>query len=392
MKDYVVTLTSDASNSYRCQRAANSLQIDIAAKLRHDFRVCADLETDFHIGLIVGASGSGKTTLARSIYGDDSMRERLDLARPIIEQFPDAWSYDDCAGALIGVGLSQVPCWIRPAHTLSTGQRARAEFALQMALDADCIVMDEWTSVVDRTVAKAMSHTIQRYARKRGKSAVLLSCHYDVIEWLAPDWIIDCNQQTFADRRLLRRSRQERLQFSIRRCDRSAWRNFSRYHYLSERLAGGFGIYYGLFCGDDQIGFHAFSNLVPRKAGQPMILHANRTVIHPDYVGFGMGMKLVNITSKIVCDMGYRVMSKHSSAPIFAHQSRYKCWRQTNSGVDHKVERGVSMGRKTAFRLDVRYYCFEFVPELFTIEDDMHMAGPSLLDHAKQYAVSIGEN
>jgi ABC-type glutathione transport system ATPase component len=165
MKNYELTLQSAVSDSFRCVKAANSLDIDAAKKSVHHFKVAADLDSPFNIGLVVGASGSGKTTLAKHIWGDHCFDEILDLTRPVIDQFPDQYSYDECAAMLAGVGLTSVPCWIRPAYTLSNGQRARAECALQMAqTDREFIVIDEWTSVVDRTVAKVMSHCVQKHA------------------------------------------------------------------------------------------------------------------------------------------------------------------------------------------------------------------------------------
>tara|TARA_R110002012_G_scaffold79909_3_gene202950 strand:+ start:2487 stop:3182 length:696 start_codon:yes stop_codon:yes gene_type:complete len=201
MKNYSLTLQSPVSDSYRCQKAANALDIDTAKKSVHKFSVDADLDSDYSIGVIVGASGSGKTTLANNIFGDDCFKEHLDPNVPVIEQFPDEYTYDECASMLGGVGLTSVPCWIRPAYTLSNGQRARAEAALAMCSEDGIIVVDEWTSVVDRTVAKVMSHCIQKHARRQGKRIVLCSCHYDILDWVQPDWVIDCNKQTYEDMR-----------------------------------------------------------------------------------------------------------------------------------------------------------------------------------------------
>lgn len=201
MKEYSVCLESVPWDTFRCKKAANSLDIDVKKKLRHDFSVTADIEADFNVGMMVGASGSGKSTLAESIYGAEALERVLQLDKPIIEQFPEAYTYDDCARMLCGVGLSAVPCWIRPAGTLSNGQRERAEIALQMSLEKDQVVIDEWTSVVDRTVGKVMSECIQKWARKTGKRVILISCHYDVLDWLQPDWVIDCNKQEYLDRR-----------------------------------------------------------------------------------------------------------------------------------------------------------------------------------------------
>ena len=201
MKNYSLKLESAVSNSFRCQKAANALDIDTTEKSIHEFKVDADIETEFNIGLIVGASGSGKTTLAKEIFGEDCFKEHLNLSEPVIEQFPKEYDYDTCARLLGGVGLTSVPCWIRPAYTLSNGQRARAEASIAMTTKEDVIVLDEWTSVVDRTVAKVMSHCIQKHARKEKKTIILCACHYDIIEWLNPDWIIDCNKETYENKR-----------------------------------------------------------------------------------------------------------------------------------------------------------------------------------------------
>lgn len=368
MKTYELTLQSDPWDSFRCQKAANSLDIDIAKKLTHHFKVEADIESSFNVGLIVGASGSGKTTLAQNIYGKDSLIRILDPSKPVIEQFPEEYTYEDCVRSLMGVGLSAVPCWIRPAVTLSNGQKERAEIALQMAREDAVVVIDEWTSVVDRTVGKIMSGCIAKWARKTGKQVVLLSCHYDVLDWLQPDWMIDCNKQEFIDRRLLRRSRQERFTFDIRKIGRGSWRYFSKYHYLSDRLPGGHIELFGMFLGDDQIGFQCFANYVPyrredkaRSVREKM--HSNRTVIHPDYVGLGLGLVLINETSRIMDDAGYHVMAKFSSIPIFKAFKTSPRWLYLGTKRDHKVVVGGNMIRDAGFRIDVAAHQFEYIPE-----------------------------
>jgi ABC-type multidrug transport system ATPase subunit len=201
VKKYHLKLQSPVATSFRCQKAANALDIDTSKKSIHEFTVNADLDTPFNIGVIVGASGSGKTTLAQKIYGEDCFETFLDMSKPVIEQFPKNFTYEECATMLAGVGLTSVPCWIRPAYTLSNGQRARAEAALAMASDKEIILVDEWTSVVDRTVAKVMSHCVQKHARRQKKTIVLCSCHYDILEWVAADWVIDCNKQEYQELR-----------------------------------------------------------------------------------------------------------------------------------------------------------------------------------------------
>lgn len=364
MKTYRVRLESEVFHTYRCQRAANSLDIDTAKKSIHEFSVQADIEGDYNVGLILGASGSGKTTLAKQIWDFQTNHWELDESRPIIDQFPEQYSYDECAELLAGIGLTAVPCWIRPVYTLSNGQKARAAAALAMVWSNPPVVIDEWTSVVDRTVAKVMSHCVQKFARKRSKKIVLLSCHYDVIEWLNPDWIIDCNRADFTDRRLLHpneRCRQESLVFDIRHVDRKSWKYFSKYHYLSDRLPGGLIKTFGLFHGANQIGFQCFANYTPHRGGK-IIMHSNRTVIHPDYAGLGMGIKLINETSAFMAAQGYRVMAKYSSTPVFKAMSKYPEWSllEVKSQIG-KMPVGGNMIRKSGFRENVKTYSFEYV-------------------------------
>lgn len=364
MQNFKLTLASSVATSFRATKAANSLDIDAEKKSIHNFEVQADLESPFNIGLIVGASGSGKTTLAKHIYGDKCFVELLDMTQPVIDQFPESMSYDECAAMLCGVGLTAVPCWIRPAFTLSNGQRARAECALQMARDdIKIIVIDEWTSVVDRTVAKVMSHCIQKHARKTGKKIILMSCHYDVVEWLNPDWVIDANKQMYENRRLLWRNckRTEQLEFDIKEIGKESWKYFSKYHYLSDNLPGGIIKTYGLFYGENQVGFQCFANYVPHRGGGLMKMHSNRTVIHPDYAGLGMGIMLINKTAAHMKEQGYEPWAKFSSTPVYIAMKRQSCWKLVSIDRKTKQQVGKLMDRKTGFRIDIKTYSFKYV-------------------------------
>ncbi len=365
MQNYRVTLEQPPSNSFRCIKAANSVDLDLSRKLRHEFNVDAELDTPYNVGLIVGASGSGKSTLARKIFGDAFEHPVLCRDASIIDQLPEEFSYDDCVNVLTAIGLSQVPCWVRNVGTLSNGQQARADCIVRMAKLPDPIVIDEWTSVVDRNVARVMSHTVQKFARSNNRRVVLLSCHYDVLEWLDPDWVIDCNTQTFIDRRLLQpgeRKRTEHLHFEIAHVDKATWKNFSRYHYLSEILPGGLNFYFGLFHNDQQIGFQAFSEYVPRriKDHKKIILHSNRVVVHPDYVGFGLGLRLVDACSAIMVERGFRIMAKFSSIPLLKSRLKSSKWVMKSEQI-FTAKPSSNMDRKKGFRQKVKTWSFEFV-------------------------------
>jgi energy-coupling factor transporter ATP-binding protein EcfA2 len=363
---YSVHLQSEIFNSFRTQMACNSLDIDITKKSTHKLDVNCNFPDDWNIGLIYGASGSGKTTLAKKVLGEDCFKTFLDESKPIIEQLPSSWSYDECASALAGIGLTSVPCWVRPVYTLSNGQKARAEAVLLMAKSEEQVTaIDEWTSVVDRTIGKVMSHCVQKFARKNKKQIVLLSCHYDVIEWLKPDWVIDCNKQEF----MLPQSKdfffqqREQLQFDIKPVDRSTWKYFSKYHYLSENLPGGKIYTFGLFHNGNQIGFQCFANYVPKRAGHVMQFHSNRTVIHPEYQGLGLGIMLINKTSEWMHEnTDYKIMAKFSSVPIFKSMIKNPAWKFTGEKkLFGKMQKGGTMERQKGFRESgVKTFHFEY--------------------------------
>lgn len=363
-----ITLSSPVSTSFRCQCAANSLDIDTKKKNTHHLHVeGVNIPEQWNIGLVVGASGSGKTTLIKHLFGEDVFECDIDPEKPIIEQFPPSLTYDDCAKILNGIGLTSVPCWIRPYKTLSNGQQARAQAAYLLTKSNDIVCIDEWTSVVDRTVAKAMSACVDKFTRKNNKRIILCSCHYDIIEWVHPDWIIDCNKQQFqlpqSDAFFFQE--REQLRFDIKEIDKSSWRYFSKYHYLSELLPGGVCYYYGLFHGENQIGFQCFANYVPHRKGTKMIMHFNRTVIHPDYVGLGLGVKFINETSKLLLQkMDCRIMGKFSSVPVYKACKKDPHWVLKEERIlCGNMNVGENMKRRGGFReKGIKTWTFEYLP------------------------------
>lgn len=348
--------------------ACDALDIDIKKKSRHHLKIEGiNIPDNWNIGLIYGASGSGKTTMAKAIFGDDIFKTVINEEEPIINQLPESLTYDECAAILSGIGLNSVPCWVRPVKTLSNGQRARAEAALLMCQNNDLVVIDEWTSVVDRTVAKAMSHCLAKFARRYNKKIILLSCHYDVLEWLVPDWLIDCNEQRFhlrSNENFFFKER-DKLKFDIREIGRESWRYFSKYHYLSENLPAGEIYLYGLFHEEKQIGFQCFANYTPRKKGKKVIVHSNRTVIHPDYQGLGLGIKLINESSRLfkIKKPDYRIMAKFSALPVYKAMIKQPQWRFLGAKrLMGKMKYGGDMERKTGFREGgIKTYHFEYM-------------------------------
>lgn len=155
----------------------------------YPWAVPAEIPAEFGIGLIVGASGSGKSTLIPR-FGE-AVTPQWDRQRAIASHFD---SPDDASERLYAVGLNSVPTWRQPYHTLSNGQRFRADLARVLG---DGAVIDEFTSVVDRNVAASASRALRAWVSRTSASRIVVaSCHRDVVPWLRPDWMIDTDAGT----------------------------------------------------------------------------------------------------------------------------------------------------------------------------------------------------
>jgi hypothetical protein len=142
------------------------------------------LPKSFKLGVIVGSSGSGKSTMLKNFGCEE--QPIWDPNKSIISHFENP---NDGINKLSAVGFNSVPSWYKPYHVLSNGEKFRADLARKIKSGA---VIDEYTSVVDRTVAKAASMALSRYVKNNDVNNIVLStCHFDIIEWLQPDWVLN---------------------------------------------------------------------------------------------------------------------------------------------------------------------------------------------------------
>lgn len=185
---------TDDFNSYRSARIKSLFN----AERGNEFNLDADInieDMDWQIGLIVGPSGSGKTSIGKQLFGGGKI---VDLyggwngSKPIIDTIAPDGDFDTVTGALANVGLGDVPSWLRPFNALSNGQQFRAGLARLICDAPDEVIVDEFTSVIDRQIAKIGAMAFSKgWRRNKGKKVVLLACHYDIVEWLQPDWVFD---------------------------------------------------------------------------------------------------------------------------------------------------------------------------------------------------------
>lgn len=166
---------------------------------KEHFQGKIDLENkEWNIGLIVGNSGTGKTTIAKQLFGKNIIKEYpFNRENSVIDDMPKGKSVEEITQIFNKVGFSSPPSWLKPYEVLSNGEKMRVELAYNLLSDNELTCFDEFTSVVDRNVAKITSTCIQKTIRKLDKKFIAVGCHFDIIDWLEPDWIFDTNSMQF---------------------------------------------------------------------------------------------------------------------------------------------------------------------------------------------------
>lgn len=411
-----VTVSCPVFDSFRVQQVAGMFDVPIQKRAVQRIGVeIPELGDTWRIGLIVGPSGSGKTTIARRLFGPALYRPQAwPEDRAVVDCFGQR-SIKEITGTLTAVGFGSPPSWIKPYHALSNGEQFRCDLAralLQPRAESEApraesepqntqaeafgaesdplsaggsspcalplVAFDEFTSVVDRNVARVASAAIAKAIRsgRLGCRFVAVTCHYDVTEWLAPDWVLDMASGTFQRRCLPRPP----IELAIVRCRSRAWRLFAHHHYLSGQLNPSAQCFLALWrsgeggeetCGGAQSispGRRPLSAGIPVAfcASLPLIAarrrrRISRLVTLPDYQGVGIGTALLEAVAEIHRSEGYRVNITAGHPAVIAHCRRSPRWRavavkKTGSGRTDRFVPGYRGARGRAV------VSFEYVP------------------------------
>jgi GNAT superfamily N-acetyltransferase len=297
---------------------------------------------DFSIGLIVGASGTGKSLLLKDFGIEEDIP--WEPTKAIVSQFD---SPDDAIKRLMAVGFNNVRSFVKPFQVLSNGEQFRANLARRLK---DGAVIDEFTSVVDRNVAKAAVRATRKYVTENGlKNIVFATCHSDVIPWLQPDWYFDTTDGTLHDGRLLQRPT---IQVRIYPAKRSTWQLFAEHHYLSHKLGSAARCFIATAefenSGEQTVGFAAS---IPMPSGTlKKAWRGHRTVVLPDFQGLGIGPRISDAVAQIHIDEGKRYYSRTAHPRLGAYRDRPNSgWKPTS-----KYKAGSGLGINSAAMVSVR--------------------------------------
>jgi ABC-type lipoprotein export system ATPase subunit/GNAT superfamily N-acetyltransferase len=284
------------------------------------------IQKEFSIGVIYGSSGSGKSSMLKQ-FGDE--QELVwDYNKTIASHFD---SVEDAIERLGAVGLNTVPTWAKPRNVLSNGEGFRCDLARRLGSN---IVIDEFTSVVNRDVAKSCSLSLYKYVKRKNlKNIVLATCHDDILEWLQPDWVFNTDVRQFASRGLVRQP----IEIRIVKGQKKYWELFKKHHYLTEELPSSVQVYLALW-GDRIVGFSSTISLPgwtpPLYEGDKRLKWREaRTVVLPDFQGLGIGTRISDAVGEIMLEQNVRYYSKTSHIRMGEYREKSPLWRATVSNL-----------------------------------------------------------
>ncbi|CAK9071347.1 unnamed protein product [Durusdinium trenchii] len=283
----------------------------------------------WRVGALCGPSGSGKSVNLRNLGQE---------ARPVGDGRP---LHLRISQDLLDVVLLPLPARQRFFHELSAGEKMQADLAYRLARPENRLVLaDEFTSVLDRTLAARLCASVASYVRENLLQLVVATIQTDVVKHLRADW---CFRSDYAE--LLTFSGPCECPeppelpevdyfcppvrtFTLARLRDSKHTHevfkgtFEEHHYLKQGLP----LMWGLLVRDEQqlpVGFHAIAWQTgcgaPREA---------RVVLLPEFQGMGLGTRLSDRVAELCANCGYALRAKTKHPRLGGYRnSRPNLWR-----------------------------------------------------------------
>ena len=295
---------------------------------------------------IVGRSGGGKTTLLKDLANTGYWhfpRRQFDNSKAIVSNFS---SREDAVERLSAVGLKSIPTWVKPRNVLSVGEGFRADMALNIE---DHVLIDEFTSTVDRNVARSCCTSLGKYIRRTNKQGVVVcSCHKDFIEFLKPEFVIDIDDLKVYDLRCQDLSRTIEIDI-YRTQDKDLWNIFKEHHYMSASLNTACHFYVMKLHGTEEL-VGCFSTLSQMTGTKKWSWRVHRTVVLPDYQGLGISSRTLNFFGDWYQSQGRFLSIRTSSIPMLNSLKSNPLWavgKATNSKhTDQKKTHWTAAGER----------------------------------------------
>lgn len=311
----------------------------------------------WRVGCILGPSGSGKSSNLKLFEGGLKHFE-WSKTESVWQQL----SCDDAkkTGILEVVTLNGSACY----HQLSMGERSLADLARTLAEAGDILLVDEFTSHLDRQRAFKVSCNLRSFMDgplMSGIRMVLAGCQADVVDWLCPEWSFradsgellryndftrgpspDSSAVSFQPPHLhLTLTRLPSCQSSRDVFDRI----FACHHYMEGQLP--FNLY-GLLLRSSTGEVVAYSGVSTQPGQIHDATREARLVVLPSWQGFGIGPKLSAMVGGMMRASGQRFFAKTSNQALGGYRDKHpELWRPTiTNGKPCKSSIGEGFKRK----------------------------------------------
>jgi ABC-type ATPase with predicted acetyltransferase domain len=168
MPSFNIVKKWSSPDSFRAQSVIGSFTLQ-DVKMEKQFAGAIPIEGEkWQIGIIVGRSGTGKTSIAKQLFPKEYIHGFEYKSNTVLDDFPE---------------------------------NMRVDIARALCLKQELVVFDEFTSVVDREIAKVSAFAIAKAVRHTGKRFIAVTCHYDVVDWLEPDWVFCTDDMSFSKKK-----------------------------------------------------------------------------------------------------------------------------------------------------------------------------------------------
>lgn len=325
-----------------------------------------DIPTD-GITLITGASGVGKSLLLKNISRHFSTIRKIPNHINKNKTIAEIISYED-AGEVIRYlskfGLGEPRILIGPFSQLSDGQKERFLIALALLQGIGPLILDEFTTRLDRRTAQIVAINLGKILRSNEQSAFIASCHDDIVDFLKPDIHIELRsngKHRIFNKKTKNTDILKNLEIEIKKGTIDDYKKLSRYHYENDNpndidmLAPLVDHVVTAYSKGELIGVNlcirpwpkAFEIFPEFSEINKYILQSFRVIVHPQYRGIGLTKALdiiPNPNTKIL--LSWSVFSSYYSFPVLASYQRLNSPFETMSHAETLLQAFVEPRQK----------------------------------------------
>ena len=380
------------------------------------FQVFTNFEINIEPGeivLITGDSGSGKSTLLHEIkaqmsglveFGGNIEQisvSGVDPEEVLIEGVGD--NISEAISILSFAGLNEAFLMLRKFKELSDGQKYRYAIAKMLSKnESKTWIFDEFGAVLDRVTAKVVSYTVQKIARKTGRTLIVATTHEDLVQDLKPDiWV----QKKFGDEIFVSHPSKE-IEFEqtcsvlkdvkIVECESKELKELEKFHYRgsnagiikkcfkavigNEIVAGIMFVYPHMALRGRNAALPEFRGKVTsqklRKINKE-IVRISRVIVSPRFRSIGLGAYIVRETLPLAGTKyveALAVMALYN--PFFEHAGLKRVEVDSNKAFEKDIRDLESLGFRRAL-LASKHYTMEILEKL----------DPSKLDFVKKFTL-----